>query len=72
MRLDPPIVPNTYHDKFGNFCHPPRRKTQEAMTAWSCFLCRAQKLEETITIALNLTLGTAKASWDPAKEHAVI
>jgi transglutaminase-like putative cysteine protease len=21
MRLDPPIVPNTYHDKFGNFCH---------------------------------------------------
>jgi transglutaminase-like putative cysteine protease len=21
MRLDPPIVPNTYHDSFGNFCH---------------------------------------------------
>ena len=21
MLLDPPIVPNTYHDSFGNFCH---------------------------------------------------
>src|SRR5277367_33239 len=21
MRLDPAIVPNTYHDSFGNFCH---------------------------------------------------
>ncbi|MGH7879575.1 MAG: transglutaminase-like domain-containing protein, partial [Candidatus Binataceae bacterium] len=21
MRLDPPIIPNTYHDSFGNFCH---------------------------------------------------
>jgi transglutaminase-like putative cysteine protease len=21
MRLEPPIVPNTYHDSFGNFCH---------------------------------------------------
>jgi hypothetical protein len=21
MRIDPPIVPNTYHDRFGNFCH---------------------------------------------------
>jgi hypothetical protein len=21
MRLDPPILPNTYHDSFGNFCH---------------------------------------------------
>jgi len=21
MRLDPPTVPNTYHDSFGNFCH---------------------------------------------------
>ncbi len=21
MRLEPPIVPNTYHDNFGNFCH---------------------------------------------------
>ena len=21
MRLDPPIIPNTYHDGFGNFCH---------------------------------------------------
>src|SRR5271165_4243549 len=21
MRLEPPIVPNTYHDIFGNFCH---------------------------------------------------
>src|ERR1700689_5583027 len=21
MQLDPPIVPNTYHDSFGNFCH---------------------------------------------------
>jgi transglutaminase-like putative cysteine protease len=21
MRIDPPIVPNTYHDGFGNFCH---------------------------------------------------
>jgi transglutaminase-like putative cysteine protease len=21
MRLEPPIVPNTYHDGFGNFCH---------------------------------------------------
>jgi hypothetical protein len=39
------------------------------------FLPRAQKLEkalETIAIALGLTLGTAKASWESAKEHAVI
>jgi hypothetical protein len=36
------------------------------------YLRRAQKLEETITIALSLTLGTANASWNPAKEHAVI
>ena len=21
MRLEPPIIPNTYHDSFGNFCH---------------------------------------------------
>lgn len=21
MKIDPPIVPNTYHDSFGNFCH---------------------------------------------------
>jgi hypothetical protein len=27
VRLDPPILANTYHDVFGNFCHviePPR------------------------------------------------
>jgi hypothetical protein len=31
MRLDPPILTNTYHDSFGNFCHviraPPGRLT---------------------------------------------
>jgi transglutaminase-like putative cysteine protease len=27
MRLDPPIVPNTYHDRFGNFCHVIRAPT---------------------------------------------
>ena len=21
IHLDPPIIPNTYHDSFGNFCH---------------------------------------------------
>src|SRR5579872_3484502 len=21
MRVDPPVIPNTYHDGFGNFCH---------------------------------------------------
>ncbi len=21
MKLDPAIIPNTYHDSFGNFCH---------------------------------------------------
>jgi hypothetical protein len=36
------------------------------------FLRRAQKLEETIAITLGLTIRTAKASCDPAKEHAVI
>src|SRR5450755_933874 len=27
MKLDPPIVPNTYHDSFGNFCHVIRAAT---------------------------------------------
>ena len=38
MRLDPPTVPNTYHDSFGNFCHVPRGR----LTVSADFLVKDQ------------------------------
>jgi len=39
MRLEPPIVPNTYHDSFGNFCHVIRAPAGR-LTISSDFLIR--------------------------------
>jgi transglutaminase-like putative cysteine protease len=39
MRLEPPIVPNTYHDIFGNFCHVIRAPTGR-LTMSADFLIR--------------------------------
>jgi hypothetical protein len=40
MRLDPPIVANTYHDSFGNFCHVIRAPAGR-LTASADFLVAA-------------------------------